>query len=103
MPKYHVQGLVDATVWADNVIANSPEEAANIASFPSHTVCHQCSDHLEVGDVYELRVFDEKHTTELWNDRDEQSEVDAKALAEFLKDKKRLPANIKAIVERWAT
>ena len=52
MPKYRVTMLVDATV--DVVVeAESEEEAKDKALINAYapTLCHQCSDDLEVGDV----------------------------------------------------
>lgn len=101
MPKYVVIGSVAASV-SEEVEADSPEEAADKAELYAG-VCHKCSCVVEVGDVYERIVLDETGQNELWTDAFEsKAEPDVKALVAYLKDKKRLPADIKAIVERWS-
>ena len=101
MPKYVVIGRVAATV-SEEVVANSPEEAADKAELYAG-ICYQCSGVVEIGDVYERCVLDEKCQNELWTDAVEsEAERDVEVLAAYLKDKKRLPADIKAIVERWS-
>ena len=97
MAKYLVFGLVGATV-SNEVEASSPEEAVENAEL-SPGLCHQCSHEVELGDVYEISVM--QNDKEVWTDKQDEY-ADVKKLAAYLKDKKRLPAEIKAIVDRWA-
>lgn len=67
--KYLVIGLVDAVV-NEVVEADSPEEALNKGHQGAPpTVCHQCSDKLEVGDFIGWRVVeDEGSGDEVYDD-----------------------------------
>ena len=97
MAKYLVFGLVSATV-SEEVEAASPEEAVeNAVLLPS--ICHQCAHEIELDDVYEISVI--HNGKEVWTDKHDEHE-DVKKLAVYLKNKKRLPAEIKTIVDRWA-
>lgn len=60
MPKYRVTFLVDATCLVE-VEADSVDEAVDLAyDLADTTLCHQCSDHVETGDIVEtLCVYDE--------------------------------------------
>jgi hypothetical protein len=95
MTKYRVFGLASASTSV-SVEANSPKEAAENADLYMG-LCYQCADEVELGDVYEVTVYEDNK--EVWSDKREDNE-DAVVLAEFLKDKKRLPPKIKAIVDR---
>lgn len=56
MPKYDVV-LVYAATKLVKVEATSKEEAEEKAQVQSHaSLCHHCSRHLELGDVYEVHV-----------------------------------------------
>lgn len=59
--KYHVYGMVSASVSLGEYEAESEEEAIQMAEdnqganwYPS--VCHQCSRELDVGDVYKVEA-----------------------------------------------
>ena len=61
MKKYRVYGLVSATVDLGEYEAESAEEAEKMAEdnddagwYPS--ICHQCANEIDVGDVYEVHV-----------------------------------------------
>lgn len=97
MAKYMVFGLASATVSRE-VEADSPEQAVEDADL-STGLCYQCSEEIDVGDVYEVKV--EQDGKEVWSDRGEDNK-DVIALAKYLKDKKRLPVEIKSIVDRWS-
>jgi hypothetical protein len=97
MAKYLVFGVACATV-SDEVEAHSPEEAVENADL-STGLCHQCSYEVELGDVYEISVVQDGR--EVWSDKQDEH-TDVKTLASYLKSKKRLPAEIKTIVDRWA-
>ena len=97
MAKYLVFGLASATV-SEEVEAASPEEAVENAEL-SPSICHQCSREVELGDVYEISVIHDGK--EVWTDKGDEH-ADVKKLAAYLKNKKRLPAEIKTIVDRWA-
>jgi hypothetical protein len=49
--------------------------------------------------VYEISVVQDGR--EVWSDKQDEH-TDVKTLASYLKSKKRLPAEIKTIVDRWA-
>lgn len=97
MAKYLVFGLAVATV-SNEVEASSPEEAVENADL-SPSLCWQCSHEVELGDVYEISVI--QNGKEVWTDKQDEH-ADVKKLAAYLKSKKRLPSEIKAIVDRWA-
>lgn len=60
MPQYRVTFLVDASV-SILVDAENEEQAKEKAweEASSPTLCHQCSDELEVGDITELHSVEE--------------------------------------------
>lgn len=69
--KYTVMGLVDATVLED-VEADTPEQAYELGIDSLHaSVCHQCSDELQVGEIYAVRVLD-ADGEEVFTDEDER-------------------------------
>lgn len=75
--KYTVIGTMNASIYA-KVEAKTPEQAYEKASFyPS--LCHQCSDEVELGDVYESVVLNEGGE-EVYTDRVDQ------VSATFVKD-----------------
>lgn len=84
MTTYTVMGIVDATVY-ETVEADSPEEAAEsaYASF-SPSVCHQCSEDLEVtGEVPWVQVLDEDGE-EVYTDRPASAEEECLKILAFL-------------------
>jgi hypothetical protein len=95
MTKYTVVGIVSGSM-SIKVEANSPEEAAENAEL-APCLCHQCSDEVELGDVYELAVYE--GNKEVWTDRADPNR-DAKILAQYLKSKKKLPKDVADIVAR---
>lgn len=98
MAKYLVLGVTSASI-SDEVEASSPEEAVENADLMKG-LCWQCSNDIELsGDVYEITVVQDGR--EVWSNKQDEH-TDVKTLASYLKSKKRLPAEIKAIVDRWA-
>jgi hypothetical protein len=57
--KWTVMALVDASYIIGEFEAETGEEAAEKAWNEAHSpsLCHQCSDELEAGDVYDLRAW----------------------------------------------
>jgi len=66
--KYLVIGLVDAQV-SDCVEADSVDEAIDKADLHA-SVCHQCSDTIEVGDIQSVRVVADGGGGEVLYDED---------------------------------
>ncbi len=61
MKKYRVYGIVSATVDLGEYEAESKEAAQKMAENNDNvdwnpSICHQCANELEVGDVYEVMV-----------------------------------------------
>lgn len=102
MAKFMVRGFVDATVSA-LVDADTAEDAADIGvdELPRPGVCYQCSDKLEVGEVYRVQVLANGGAGEV--EYDDDPEVDATVLQleierltkELAKAKRALVANVK--------
>ena len=70
MSKYQVSIIIAASNGIE-VEADSPEEAAEIAyrhdkAFPM--LCHHCAREVEIGDTYNVIVYDESGMNELYND-----------------------------------
>jgi hypothetical protein len=97
MPKYTVIGLVSASVSA-KVEANTPQDAIEAAELCA-SICHQCADDLDVGDVYETLVVDTAGEEVYRNSRD--SRADIGVLTKYLQGKKNLPKNIIEIVKAY--
>lgn len=100
-----VRGFVHATT-SRTVNAISAAEAMEKADV-SASICHQCSDDLELGDVYATEVadpdarYDIVLKSEEHPDNDVEALNDLRALAKHLSGK-RLPATIEAIVDKWS-
>ena len=61
MKKFRVYGLVSAHIVVGDYVADSANDAINMAyddpeAKTSTGICHQCSRELEVGDVYEFEA-----------------------------------------------
>jgi hypothetical protein len=67
MPKYHVYGAVGATMYLGEYEASSEDDAIRQAEASGKCgtpgLCHQCSDELSLGDLYDLTAeLDEKRS-----------------------------------------
>ena len=58
MTTYRVFGLISATAYLGDVEAESIEEAREAAYelASPHSLCHECSRKLDIGDIYEVQV-----------------------------------------------
>ena len=57
--RYTVMGLLYANTTSATAEADTPDDAIELASddlWPS--LCHQCSDEVELGDIYGFMVYD---------------------------------------------
>lgn len=57
-------GNISATTIVVDVEASSPQEALDLffdTSEATPSICHQCSDHIEIGEVYQGHVMDKNH------------------------------------------
>jgi hypothetical protein len=105
MKTWQVRGLFSATAIED-VEAETAEEAAENCAF-SVSLCCQCTNEIEFDDSapYAIDVLDEEgeivfrdgnHPDDAHNDR-----ATLRLLANYLKDRGRLPPQARAAVERW--
>jgi len=75
MKKYYVVGTVDATTATFNCEAEDPMQAMDQfydSDEASPSVCHHCSDEVEVTEVYQARVYDAETHEEVASDADEK-------------------------------
>jgi hypothetical protein len=106
MKTWQVTGLIHASVTAE-VDADTAEEAAEQADLGA-SLCHQCTQGIDLGDVYAFQVHDPAEDGEIvlrsdnHPDDDDQAKDDVHVLAEYLKGKARLPKAVREAVERWA-
>lgn len=97
--KWTVMALVDASYIVGEFEAETGEEAAEKAWDEAHSpsLCHQCSDELETGDVYDLRA---------WTDDGDSYEGEvATRMAELEAERDRLRAELEEAKGRsraWA-
>lgn len=61
MSKYSVYGLISASVYLGDYEAESEEAAIEMAEADDEndfnpTLCHHCSNSLDIGDVYEVNA-----------------------------------------------
>ena len=76
MTKYMCLVIIDASVGVE-VEANSPEDAVNAAFNDKRTsvsLCHQCSDDVDIGDAYRVIVHDASGDKELLDSEAKPSE-----------------------------
>lgn len=84
MAKFTVIGLVDATTF-EEVEAHSAEKALDQAVL-SASVCYQCAESLEVGDVYDAQVINEEGEVVLEFNEEKRRKNMKKTLEEILKE-----------------
>jgi hypothetical protein len=99
---YLVRSLIHATA-STFVSAETPAEAYDNAELAS-TLCHECSDKIDLGDEYAFEVADmAKGSNVVLTSGRSYAETcdDVQTLAKHLSGK-RLPASIKAIVDKWS-
>lgn len=60
--KWRIYGVIDATTYVGVVEAETKEEAEKKGweKIDNPSICHHCSESIDVGDVYELIVEEDK-------------------------------------------
>lgn len=100
MATFFVQGLIHASV-GQTVDADTPEQAANLAELHG-SLCHQCSDELELGDIHTVIVIADNGRGDIVYRSEPDTYSDAITLANYLgKSKRKRPPDIAAIVKQY--
>lgn len=68
MPRYNIQGIVAADTHLGEIEADSAQEAIKLAweqlDCGTPPICHQCSRHVNLGDVYQLVAHNTEDDTD---------------------------------------